>query len=81
MASYTKLLTNHGDAFDIESGIFTCPRAGVYHFSSAATRWFAAGHRMSVMKNKTSQLHFKSCTYRLDSTISSDNDGDDVMMM
>ena len=57
-ASYTKFLTNHGDAFDIESGIFTCPRAGVYHFSSAATRWNKAAHRMSVEKNNIKVLEF-----------------------
>ena len=58
MTSYTKFLTNHGGGFDLDSGIFTAPRTGVYHFSSAALQNFKGGHIMSVEKNNIKELEF-----------------------
>ena len=58
MASYTTFLTNRGGGFDLESGVFTAPRAGVYHFSFVALRLNKNRHRMSVEKNNVKVLEF-----------------------
>jgi len=58
ISSYTKFLTNHGNAFSLSTGIFTAPRAGVYEFSSSTYGQGDGAQRIAVQKNNIYELRF-----------------------
>jgi len=78
ISSYTKFLTNHGNAFSLSTGIFTAPRAGVYEFYSSTYGYDNGAHTIAVQKNNIDELKFKM--YLTDKGINNDNLSFDWMM-
>ena len=59
ISSYTKFLTNHGNAFSLSTGIFTAPRSGVYEFYSSTLGANDGAHYITVQKNNVDELRFR----------------------
>ena len=69
LTSYQKFLTNHGNSFDLSSGIFIAPRNWVFEFSATTfynadlgpveLAWF----HLSVEKNGIGELSFGANNY------------------
>ncbi|XP_060559292.1 complement C1q-like protein 4 [Ruditapes philippinarum] len=51
--SFTKVITNEGNAFDTSTGKFTCPVSGLYYFS------------LHIVKRRSSSVGYAGCYIHL----------------